>query len=134
MKRIILFSIGMGLLLMAGCGSGTRRSASASGTVSTGGKPVTGAMINFMDSKSGSAASCDLNEKGEYSISQGLPPATYKVSVFPKSSPSQAPQPGQSPPPAPVSNVPLKYRSDATSGLTAEIKPGANPNLDFKLD
>ena len=46
----------------------------------------------------------------------------------------QAPKPGQEAKPASASKVPLKFRSDATSGLTAEIKPGANPNVDFKLD
>ena len=126
--------IGIGLLLTAGCGTGKPPSASVAGKVTAAGRPVTTAMINFVNPQSGAAASCDLDASGAYSISAGLAPGAYKVFVVPKSSMDQAPKPGQAAVPGPASNVPLKYRSDATSGLTAEIKPGANPNLDFKLD
>jgi hypothetical protein len=134
MNRILLPGIAVGLLLLTGCGASKTSSASASGKVTAKGQPVTNAMINFMAAKGGTAASGDLDAGGAYSIAQGLPPGSYKVSVIPKSSMEQAPKPGQKAAAAPDSNVPLKYRSDATSNLTAEIKPGANPNLDFKLD
>jgi hypothetical protein len=42
--------------------------------------------------------------------------------------------PGQPPPAAAQSNVPLKYRSDATSRLSADLKLGDNPNVNFALD
>jgi hypothetical protein len=135
MSRMLFSCIGLGLLLMAGCGAGKPASASVTGKVTAGGQPVTGAMINFMNPKSGAAASGDLDASGAYSIAAGLPPGSYKVSVIPKSTMDQAPKTGQeAKKAAPASSVPLKFRSDATSGLTAEIKPGANPNVDFKLD
>ena len=134
MHRLLVSVLAIGLLWTAGCGTSRPASASASGKVTAGGQPVTGAMISFADPQTGAGAGCDLDAAGAYSIKEGLPPGKYKVSVFPKSAADRPPMPGQTPPPTPESKVPLKYRSDATSGLTADIKPGANPDLDFKLD
>ena len=121
------------LLTLAGCG-GKGPIAKVSGKVTVGGQPVTGAMINFISPETGVAASNNLDASGAYSIQMGLKPGTYKVFVVPTSSADQPPMPGKPPPKASESKVPLKYRSDATSGLTAELKEGDNPNKDFALD
>ena len=134
MNRILLSGVAVGLLLVEGCGTGQVPSASVSGKVTAGGEAVSGAMICFTDSTTGKAATCDLDGSGAYSITQGLPPGKYKVAVVPKSTMEQAPKVGQAPPKAAASKVAQKYRSDSTSGLEAEIKAGANPNKDFKLD
>ena len=133
MNRILLLGIGAGLWLMAGCGGPPQ--SSVSGKVTAAGQPVTSAMINFINPKSGAAASGDLDASGGYSIAK-VAPGKYKVFVVPKSpsAADQAPKPDRAPVAAPASNVPQKYQDDATSGLDAEIKPGANANVDFKLD
>jgi hypothetical protein len=121
------------LFTLAGCG-GKGAIAKVSGKVTVGGQPVTGAMINFVSPETGVAASDNLDAGGAYDIQAGLKPGTYKVFVVPASSADQPPMPGKPPPKASESKVPLKYRSDATSGLTAELKEGDNPNKDFALD
>jgi hypothetical protein len=122
----------LGLVVLAGCGGGGGV-AKVSGKVTVGGQPVTGAMINFI-SATGVASGAPLKATGEYEISIGLKPGDYKVFVVPASSPDQAPMPGKKPVTTPESNVPLKYRSDATSGLTATLKAGRNANVNFALD
>lgn len=92
------------------------------------------AMINFINPTSGVAASSDLGPDGSYKIEEGLPPGSYKVFVIPKTSDADAPKPGQVASTPAKSSIPPKYRSDATSGLTAEIKPGSNSDLNFALD
>ncbi len=128
---------GLGLLLtlaaLVGCGGGGKV-AKVSGVVTAGGQPVTGARINFVSSETGGAASSPLDAQGAYTIQSGLKPGTYKVFVTPMSAADQPPMPGKPPPTASESKVPLKYRSDATSELTAPLKEGDNLNVNFALD
>jgi hypothetical protein len=133
MRIVTALGIALWLVTLAGCG-GSGAIAKVSGKVTAGGQPVTGAMINFVSSETGAAASDDLDADGAYDIQTGLKPGTYKVFVVPSSSADQPPMLGKPPPTAPKSNIPLKYRSDATSGLTAELNEGDNPNKDFALD
>jgi hypothetical protein len=120
------------LVVLAGC-EGGGSVAKVSGKVTAGGQPVTDATINFI-SAAGVPGSAALKATGEYELSMGLKPGDYKVFVVPASSPDQPPMLGKTPPPAPESKVPLKYRSDATSGLTATLKAGLNANVNFALD
>ncbi len=131
----IVTALGIASLLAAlvGCG-GKGPVAKVSGKGAVGGQPVTGAMINFISAETGVAASDDLDAGGAYDIQAGLRPGTYKVCVVPSASADQPPMPGKPPPKPSESKVPPKYRSDATSGLTAELQEGDNPNKDFALD
>lgn len=133
MRIVTAGGIALLLAALAGCG-GKAAVAKVSGKVTVGGQPVTGAMINFVSSETGVAASDGLDASGAYDIPSGLKPGTYKVFVVPASSADQPPMPGKPPPKPAESKVPPKYRSDATSGLTAELKEGDNPNKDFALD
>lgn len=132
MNRTIFASVLLLFGLALGCGGADR--ATAKGRVTAAGQPVTTAMINFVNPTSGAAASCDLASDGSFSIEEGLAPGSYKVFVIPKSSEADAPKPGQMAAAQPKSPIPPKYRSDATSGLTVDIKPGANSDLQFALD
>jgi hypothetical protein len=43
--------------------------------------------------------------------------------------------PGEPAPEAkPYTNIPEKVRTETTSGLRTEVKPGKNADVDFKLD
>lgn len=131
----IVTALGIALLLAASAGCGGKGAvAKVSGKVTVGGQPVTGAMINFISPETGLAASDELDAGGAYDIQTGLTPGTYKVFVVPASAADQPPMPGKPPPKPSESTVPPKYRSDATSGLTAELQEGDNPNKDFALD
>jgi hypothetical protein len=119
------------LVVQAGCGGGGS-TAKVSGKVTTGGKPVTGASICF--SSQGGASCGVLDDTGEYEITIGLKPGSYKVYLFVPSTPGSPPMPKEPPATEPTSNVPPKYLSVTSSGLTAEVRAGDNPNTDFALD
>ena len=132
MKRIVISILGVCLLALAGCGG--EKSSTASGKVTAGGQPAGDAIINFVNPKTGGVASSDLDAGGAYKITEGLHPGSYKVFIVPKSQMTKPPMPGEPPPTAVPSKIGPKYQSESSSGLSAEIKPGANDNLDFKLD
>jgi len=131
MKHALHAILCLGLLLLVGCGGPA--SSAVSGTVTSGDKPVTGAVINFLNSTTGDIGVAELDASGGFKITEGVPPGSYKVFVIPKSTPSKPPTPGEAPAAEQESSVPFKYRSEA-SGLTADIKPGKNEGLTFKLD
>ena len=131
MRIVILLAVPLMLVAQAGCGGGGS-TAKVSGKVTTGGKPVTGASICF--SSQGGTSCGVLDATGEYEITIGLKPGSYKVYLFVPSTPDPPPMSKKPATAAPASSVPPKYLSDATSGLTAELKAGDNPNKDFALD
>lgn len=132
MKHALYATLCLGLLLLVGCGGPT--SSSVSGTVTAGGKPVTGAIVNFLNSTTGDIGSAELDGSGGFKITEGLPPGSYKVFVVPKTNATKPPMPGESPAAAEESAIPLKYRSESTSGLTADVKPGKTEGLTFNLE
>lgn len=117
----------------AGCGGDRASSAKAAGKVTHQGQPVTVGEIHFVQPESGDAGSAPLDPTGAYSLKAGIPPGKYRVFVVPPSSLTQPPVPGES-----VAqelyfpNIPVKCRSEVSSGLTAEIKAGSN-TFDFDL-
>jgi len=121
-------------LVLAAIGCGGPSSSSVSGKVTLSGQPVTKATVNFYNPTSGVAASAELGADGAYKIAENLPPGSYKVSIVPLADVSRPPMPGQAAAPAAPSPVPGKYQSDASSGLTADIKPGSTEGLDFALE
>ena len=132
MRIVMALAVPLMLVALAGCGGGGS-TAKVSGKVTTGGKPVTGASICF--SSQGGASSCGvLNARGEYEITIGLKPGSHKVYLFVPSTPDPPPMSKEPATAAPASSVPPKYLSDATSGLTAELNAGDNPDKDFALD
>jgi hypothetical protein len=121
------------MVSLVGCGGEAPKS-SVSGKVTAGGQPVTNARINFINPKTAAVAAAELDSSGAYKIQEGLPQGSYKVFVVEVSAPPKPPMPGETPAAVPKSNIPDKYKSEGTSGLTAEIKAGENKDVDFKLD
>jgi hypothetical protein len=133
-----------------GCGSGDElaRRYPVSGTVTYNGKPVPKGSINFLpNDPNGRAAGGDIVE-GTYSLTtqdpgDGAIPGQYKVTVTAtdvdvSKEVSQAKQKGmiisqdQIAKAKRTNLIPSKYSIAETSGLTAQVKEGANP-IDFDL-
>jgi hypothetical protein len=130
----ILFVL-CGAVLLSGCGSSDSfSSAKVSGQVTFQGQPVAEGVVNFVSPKTGNASSGVLNAEGKYEIADGIPPGDYQVSVTPPRV-TRPPMPGEPAPEAkPYANIPEKVRTETTSGLRTEVKPGANADVNFKLD
>lgn len=108
----------------------TRSTGSVSGVVKLGDKAPSAAVIKFAATKTGNAATAKLDADGKYSIDE-MVADTYAVTIAPPD-----PTPGEPGKPNPgTSNpdeIPKKYREAATSGFTAEVKPGKN-TFDFTM-
>jgi hypothetical protein len=114
----------LGFLVLPGCaGSSENRSATASGKVTLAGAPVTAGTVLFM-TDGGDAASAEIGPDGTYSVL--CPPGNYKVSISPPPPPDPLAAPAgvqsatNSPP------IPKRYLDLGSSGLSVELKEGAN--------
>jgi hypothetical protein len=134
-RLAVVFAFG---LLVLGCDRGKPRG-TVKGTVTVEGKPAVG-LIVFENAAEGIELQ-EAMEEGAFEAKTlqglGLPVGTYKVAVRP----GRMMRPGEEmplamkkgPPAASGPLIPEKYRSTATSGLTLEVKEGANPPLRFDL-
>ena len=106
-----------------------------SGKVSLKGKPIPAGEVAFVHIKGTSGASGPVSSDGTYKLADPLPPGVYQVYVVPPPLPAPTP-PGMTPtaPATPVIQVdiPPKYQTEATSGLTADVKSGPN-TFDFAI-
>lgn len=135
MKRSILSArmvVLLGLLACvcwcAGCGSGGPPTGSVSGKVTFNGQPLTAGIVTFVNEEAGTGASGQLDPSGSYRI-ESIRTGEYNVAVH------------QAPPPPdetgqraelPKLNIPEKYLTPETSGLTATVNEGGNVR-DFSL-
>jgi hypothetical protein len=108
---------------LASLGLGCRQGPSLvaiKGTVTFQGQPVTEGLIQFNDDKTGHGAEATLQPDGTYDAT--LPPGDYAVVVLP---PILATD-GKTGPVdmkfKKVRNIPAKYHSTSTSGLTAVVR------------
>ncbi len=116
---------------VCGCGGETEISGNASGKVTLDGQAVTSGSISFI-SEDGKVGTADMGATGEYAM-KDVVVGDYKVVI----SPPALPHPGM---PGTTKKAgqanfpqhPVKYRSDLTSGLTAQVNPGEN-SLDFDM-
>lgn len=121
-----------GLALVMGCGkAGPPPSAKCKGVVTYQGQPLAEAEIYFVSAQKGFSANASVNQ-GNYEITAGLPPASYKVFLT-RPRITAPPMTGAPPPAAKEFLVPDKYLSETTSGLSADVKAGEN-TADFKVD
>ncbi len=128
--RVLLCLI---LGLTSGCGTSSQLpSGSVNGRVTFQGAPVTAGVVNLMSKTRGVGASGALGPNGDYVISEPVEVGEYKVIVTLPPPPPPRPEDGPPKPPQAVTNIPSKYRSEATSDLTATVEEGANA-LDFDL-
>ncbi|WP_417385876.1 hypothetical protein [Gimesia sp.] len=119
---------------LTGCGSGVTETprGDISGTVTFQETPVTEGTVNFFSGKTGIAAGAKLDEEGHFSIPDGIEIGSYMISITP---PYVEEPPGLSSvesKPREFKNIPAKYRTGETSGLTAEVKSGEN-HYEFKM-
>lgn len=112
-------------LCLLGCGGGgsSKPTASVSGTVTFNGQPVKAGLVNFESDPPGNAAQGELKD-GKFTLNGAVFLGKYKVSVGP---PRLAPPvAGQTAPLPDTKDIPPKYETAKSSGLTAEVKAGSN--------
>ena len=102
-----------------------------SGKVTCQGQPVSEGLILFRNKPKGVYMTAELQPDGTYVVrrasGEGLPPGTYDVMINPPL--QDAPMgPALEPPKIkPYPNIPQKYRSYETSGLSVTVAEGENP-------
>jgi len=135
MNRAISLTTLLTLMVsLVGCGGGggsERSQLDVTGKVTFAGAAVTEGTLQFEDSATGLGGSADLGAEGVYSIE--LPEGNYKVLVTPPmiTTPDTESSPGETKA-KDVDNIPGKYRTYTTSGLTAAVS-GDKVEHDFAL-
>jgi hypothetical protein len=109
--------VGAAVLWVAGCGSADKP-IDVTGKVTFKGEPVTEGSVQFVEDRTGRGAQVDLGPGGTYKAS--LFAGEYKVVVTPPYIVDQS-QGMPNPYYKKVKNIPKKYHSTATSGLTAVV-------------
>lgn len=88
---VLLAALAAVVLGAAGCG---RHSASVSGDVTLGGKPLTTGVVTYTPAATGPSAYANIGADGRYSLqtgaAAGLEPGSYKVTVAANATPAQA--------------------------------------------
>lgn len=110
---------GAAIAFAAGCGS-QEKPIDISGKVTFNGEPVTEGSVQFIEDATGRGAEIELGPGGTYKA--GLFAGNYRVVVTPPyivDTSSGMPNPYYKK----VKNIPKKYHSTATSGLTAIVSP-----------
>ncbi len=137
-KYFLASLLSVTLVFSQGCGSSNPKTYPIKGKVTYNGNAVKNGSIQFTPDGEGNAATGNLGADGSYEMTtfannDGVRPGKYKVSiqVFPGEGEGGG-LPGQEfagkrPP------IPPKYAQPTTSGLTAEVKDGENPPIDFTL-
>jgi hypothetical protein len=121
----------------AGCAKVTSSGYSASGDVTSKGKPLGYGTIEFVPEASGALRAGAEVRDGKYTLPNppGLAPGRYKVRI---SSIKGSDPRGQAVPDAHLGNpdakeqIPKKYNEETT--LQAEVKPGESTTFNFELD
>ena len=115
---------------LLGCGGSDVKIGAVSGKVTYRGQPVSEGVVSFIDAQAGTGAEATLSSDGTFSVETpegGLPVGTYGVSVSPpvyldSSDPRTPPVQVQKK----VKDIPEKYRSHYSSGLSATVNEGPN--------
>lgn len=132
--------------LLAGCGGPKEAPRGpVKGRVTLGNQPVAGATITFESKAAGVAQTATTDDSGNYEFESynaaGLPAGSYKVTVssgrfmqpgeeVPRIDPTKKPMAPAKPK---STTIPDKYAKPETSGLSAEVKAGANDPFNFEL-
>lgn len=136
---------GCALLLLAGCGgAGAPGPEGPTGTVSgmatRKGAPLTAGRITFVSTQDGANYFGDIASDGSFAVAgqfgADLPVGDYMVGIAPAAAPfdpmaamEASPMEGDAAPAAQADasgDIPAKYRSAATSGITKTVAEGAN--------
>jgi hypothetical protein len=125
------------LILLAGCGRSKPPETVVRGQILYRGEPLSGGLIVFAPNpdrgSDGPIATASLNNDGSFTLTtdDGKPIAAgwYRIAVAPKAGSQEVPTAGR-----PFPGLPMKYRNPGLSGLTAEVKSGADNVICFDLD
>ena len=130
--------LGTVLFVGWGCeGGGTTGpvKATISGKVTFGGEAVSEGVVSFEAPTSGHASECELSGSGTYSAT--IPVGSYRVAIRPlmveveaQADPDTEPSSTKEYKDAP--NIPERYRSFESSGLTAQVEEGGS-TVDFDM-
>lgn len=132
---LILRGLGQGMLVtvillcvaLVGCGSESHIDpdrASISGKVTFNGEPLKGGTIIFESKEKGISASTFIRSEGRYETSRA-PQGPNAVSIDTESLRSRTPDL--------YIKIPERYADTLTSGLSVDVQPGTNENVDFEL-
>jgi hypothetical protein len=135
-RMLILCSLALGGLLLAGCSNKPTALNHVAGKVLYKGVPLQAGLIVFSPDtsrgESGKIAFSKIQQDGSYTIYTGdAPGATtgwYRVTVAALSGSSASFDV------APISLIPDKYRDPQLSQLQCEVKANRDNHLDFNLD
>lgn len=142
--EFFMFRILVAVVLLAGfgCTSEPPRG-TVTGIVSVNGVPLSEGTIYFENLAKGVALTGQIKSDGSFKLAShqgaGLVVGSYQVAISPEAmlmSADEIPLAGKNPrKPNDVkkSPVPQKYYKTSTSELTAEIKEGSNPPINFDL-
>ena len=126
----------LAVAVLAGCGRGEVLGR-ITGKVTFQGQPVSEGVILFRNKQKAIYMTADLKPDGTYVVrrasGEGLPPGDYEVMIQPPL--EDAPMgPALEPPKIkPYPNIPQKYRSYESSGLSVTVHEGENPfDVDMK--
>lgn len=153
MNRIGWFGLMVLATLVLGCSGGgpDLGTVKASGTVTYQGAPVEGAQVSFLPDGSGRAAAALTDSSGRFKLNtggtgDGALPGSYKVIVTKVATAAGSAGGSQEEQDAAARVArergqttaardlqPAKYKSPATSGLTARIAKGAKNEFTFEL-
>lgn len=123
------------MVTLLGCGNSGPKAWPVTGKVTYQGKPVSAASIRFSNPQAGVDLLTKLDADGKYAVvtanGPGLPDGTYQVAIMPtaKSAPIGTFGP---PPTVKRPDIPEKYRSPSTSGLSITVKSAAS-NFDVDM-
>jgi hypothetical protein len=125
--------VGIGVLLVSGCGSKIKTMPVA-GKVLLDGQPLTKGTVMYRantkkDNKTQAIPQGDIDDQGNYELktgnSKGAPPGHYRVSILPLGS-NERPEKGK---PFPTPPYNKKYMRDDTTTLEVEVKEGGDYTL-----
>jgi hypothetical protein len=113
-----------------GCGPGGSDVTTVRGKITVNGAAVSGGLINFLAAGARPAGG-GINADGTYEFD--LPPGEYQVRIDTPPALPAGYKEGDPLPVLPPRQVPEKYASFATSGLTAKVAAQGEQTIDFSL-
>jgi hypothetical protein len=132
MHHVLWLLFGFVLGAAGGCRAGGPARFPVSGEVRFEGQPVQDGIVSLFSRETGIASGGRLDDKGRFTVAEGMPAGSYVVTVRPP--PSDVAPPMVAPDPlVAYPNIPKKYWSDTTSDLTATVESSRREPLRFDL-
>jgi hypothetical protein len=129
------------LLLLAGCGLGTKLEyAEVEGTVTLGGKSLSGVNVTFYPDSEGAEqlpyATGKTDDAGRYTLTlqSGKPGALVGKNRVVVSWPAPERRDDQPRPPPPGPAIPVRYTVVTETPLVVEVEPGGRQTIDLPLN